>query len=358
MLDEVRRVTHHAGHENQVVGNDAPVLLPHRPLVLVTGVRSLEGDLADVGAEHGLQNVLQLDVGGVGAVPRAPAEVQTDLLLRQARDRLVDRVDADLREREVVLDRGLRVDLIPVLGERRIVELHDQARVGDGPVLLAQRRDPRIDVRLLRGVEVVLDARGRARRDRRDEPLLARLEGGPQVAGVGLDEVVARVGDRIGGGGEGRRVRARADAVLVRLGEADPVAAVGERGQLDVAGRRAHRLLREDVALGDGEPRGALERVRPPGAVVDRVRHRLAELAVARLCDAEVALARHNVAHGLRDERVELGRRLQGQAVVGEGACGVRLDEGLRAGQAPRGGGFDLRHTSKLSGSIAGTAIA
>ena len=41
--------------------------------------------------------------------------------------------------------------------------------------------------------------------------------------------------------------------------------------------RGTHGLLAEDVLAGELETRGALERVRPPGAVVDRVRHRLWE---------------------------------------------------------------------------------
>jgi hypothetical protein len=52
--------------------------------------------------------------------------VQAHLLLGKPGDGVVDRVDADLRERLVVGDRGLGADLVEVLGERRVVELQDE----------------------------------------------------------------------------------------------------------------------------------------------------------------------------------------------------------------------------------------
>ena len=57
--------------------------------------------------------------------------------LRQAADRVVERLDADHREFPVILDRRFGVDHVPVLGDRRIVELQDKPGVDDRLVLLA-----------------------------------------------------------------------------------------------------------------------------------------------------------------------------------------------------------------------------
>jgi hypothetical protein len=49
--------------------------------------------------------------------------MKADALLRQAPDRVIQRLDPDHRELLVVFDRGLGIDLVPILGDRRIVEL-------------------------------------------------------------------------------------------------------------------------------------------------------------------------------------------------------------------------------------------
>ena len=149
VLDEVGRVADHAGNQDEVLGDDVLVLFPDCPLMFVTCVGGLERDLADVRAQDGLEDVLELDIGRVRAVPRAPAEVQADELLGESLDCFVDRIDADLSERKVVLDRGLGVDLVPVLSERGIINLNDQTRIGDCLELFALDLDPCVDVLLL-----------------------------------------------------------------------------------------------------------------------------------------------------------------------------------------------------------------
>src|SRR5690606_22350717 len=110
------------------------------------------------------------------------------------------------------------------------------------------------------------------------------------------------------------------------------------------AGRAADPLDREEVVVGELEARDALERVAPPGAVVDGVRHGLAELAVARQRDAGLALPLDDIDDCLLHELLVLGGALQCEAVVLERARGVRLDQLLRAGQASGGRRLDRRH--------------
>jgi hypothetical protein len=92
-------------------------------------------------------------------------------------------------------------------------------------------------------------------------------------------------------------------------GEPLAVAAIEEAREADRARLRAHRRLVEGVDLGERQAAHPLERVRPPGAVVDGVRHGLAELAVADQGDASGPLALDDVGDGLGRERLELGRR-------------------------------------------------
>ena len=340
-----------AGHEDEVVGDEVLVLLPHRPLVLVTGVGRLERDLSDVRAQHRLQDVLQFDVGRVRAVPRTPAQVQADLFLRQTLDGLVDRIDAELREGVIVRDARLRLDLVPVLGKRRVVELQDEARVGDGLVLLAQRARPRGDVLVLGLVEARRDASRGSGGDRRDEATLAVAERVRQVRDVAGDLVVPRVGDLARVRRERGRILAGADAggaIRVRLREQLAIAPVEERGQLNVARRALDALIGEEGVVGQLESRHALERVAPPGAVVDRVRHGLAELPISGLGDAGAALPLDDVRDGRRDELAVLRRRGEGEAVVLERAGRVGLDQLRSARQAPGGGGLDPRHSISL----------
>jgi hypothetical protein len=58
--------------------------------------------------------------------------VESDLLLGQATEGVVESVDPDLGERAVVRDARLGVDLVPVLGDRRVVDLQGHPGVDAG----------------------------------------------------------------------------------------------------------------------------------------------------------------------------------------------------------------------------------
>ena len=87
----------------------------------------------------------------------------------QAADRVVERLDPHPGEAPVVLDARLRDDLVPVLGDRRVVELQDQARLDDRRVLLAHRVGAGPEHLLVVGVVLVAEARAAGRRDRVEE---------------------------------------------------------------------------------------------------------------------------------------------------------------------------------------------
>src|SRR5699024_5514676 len=65
-------------------------VLPDLPLVSVAWGGCLEGVAADLGAQNLFQDVTERHVGHVWTVPRAPADVQAGLFLRNILNRLVE----------------------------------------------------------------------------------------------------------------------------------------------------------------------------------------------------------------------------------------------------------------------------
>ena len=65
--------------------------------------------------------------------------MEADAVLRQAAQRVVQRLDRGIGELAVLLDGRLGIDLVEVLGDRRIVDLQHEAGIDDRLVLLAHR---------------------------------------------------------------------------------------------------------------------------------------------------------------------------------------------------------------------------
>ena len=172
MLDHVGGMAHHAGQDQPVVGQLG--VLPHRPLVLVAHVAGLERIGAGVDRQHHVDDVAHGDVGRVRAVPAAPAEMEADAILRQAAQRMVQRLDLGHGELAILLGGRLGIDLVEVLGDRRIVDLQDQAGVDDRLVLLAHGVGAGEDELVVALVVVVADARAARRADRGHEALARR----------------------------------------------------------------------------------------------------------------------------------------------------------------------------------------
>src|SRR5262252_2295452 len=142
-----------------------------------------------------------------------------------------------------------------------------------------------------------------------------------------------RVGERPGADGKAGRARpGRHTGLGVGVGGAEllAIAPVAETGQHDLARLAATRRHVPQRAAGEFESTQALERIAPPGAVVDLVPHGLAEFAVARNFDAEVLLLPHNVDH--RPAQLCLESLLV--AGFTRGTRAVRLDQMLRTGEA------------------------
>src|SRR5206468_12004921 len=88
------------------------------------------------------------------AVATPPAHMEADPVLRHAFERVVDHFDAELELLAVLLDTPVRVEH-PRRGELRLVDLDDEAGVGDGCVLFADRFGHGHHVRLFAGVVLV-----------------------------------------------------------------------------------------------------------------------------------------------------------------------------------------------------------
>src|SRR5207248_7934399 len=120
------------------------------------------------------------------------AQMEADAVLRQAADRVVERLDPDHRELLVLLDRRLRIDHVPVLGDRRIVELQGEAGIEDRLVLLAHRIGAGVKELLLGLVVRIADPRGAARRYRSYKAVLnaGGLQRRLEIGDVSLDRVM------------------------------------------------------------------------------------------------------------------------------------------------------------------------
>ena len=283
MLDDVRRVADDARGE-RLAGRQVDVL-PDAPLVLVARVGVLVEVGAGVDLEHELQDVAQRDVVGVRSVPAAPADVVADLVLRNPLERVVERGDARLGPRPVVVHRAGGHEDVVHERDVGVVDLEVEPRVDDRPVLLGQGVGDAEQRGLLGSVVLVDEARkAGGGRDDGQEALLrpGGLHGRLEVGDVARDDLAADVGH----GRDAGPVPARAlvlllvrEVVGVELGEARPVGGrVVDAGEVRVA-RRARAQLDAAEALVD---------VVVPG--------RLAELAIADDVDAGVALRLDDVA--------------------------------------------------------------
>ena len=137
MLDHVGGMTDDAWKDQLAVWQFH--VLPDFPLVLVADVADLKRIGMRVDRQHHLDDVAHGDVGRVRTVPTAPAQMKPDAVRRQVADRVVQRLDAEHGELLIIVQGGLGFDHVPVLGERRVVKLQDEARVDDRFVCLAHR---------------------------------------------------------------------------------------------------------------------------------------------------------------------------------------------------------------------------
>ena len=141
-------------------------VLPQLPLVLVPGVGCLERVIIAVDRQHQVDQVLHRNVGGMRAVPASPAQMEADFVGRQPFDRVVDRVDLHLGIAAIAFDARFVLLLVPVLADRRIVELNGQAGVDDRLVFFVHGVGARVQQFLFALVILVRHARAARRRNR------------------------------------------------------------------------------------------------------------------------------------------------------------------------------------------------
>ena len=162
------------------------------------------------------------------------------------RDRVVQRLDPNRREFPIVRDCRLGIDLVPALGDARVVELQDEAGIDDRLVLLAHRLGASVEKFLVGLVISVANPRAARRRDRGHKSFLdpGRRQAGFKAGDVGLDRIVAGIGQRADADRR-RRPRPGGDAgigIVIGRGEQGAVAAVAKAGQHDMARAGAARL--------------------------------------------------------------------------------------------------------------------
>ena len=148
--------------------------------------------------------------------------------------------------------------------------------IDDRLVFLAHRIGAGEQQFLLGLVVCVGDARGAARGDRAHEALLdpGRLHRRLEVGDVGLDRVLAGIGDRRDADRR-RRPRPGGDAGLgigVGRGELAAVPAIAEARQHDLARAGPSRRHVVQARALESQPAEALPRIAPPRAVVDALR--------------------------------------------------------------------------------------
>ena len=140
-------------------------VLPDAPLVFMAGVRLLDRVVPRPYLQHEVDDLGQRRVERVGAVPASPADVVADTILRDALERVVERVDTHLGPPTVVLDRpAQRQDRVVLVHEHGVVDLQEEPGVHDRPVLVSQRvrhREDELLVRLVVAIVEPVDARGR-----------------------------------------------------------------------------------------------------------------------------------------------------------------------------------------------------
>jgi len=149
MLYQVGGVSNHTRHE------DLPLrelhVFPDAPFMLVAHVRSLDGIRLRLDLEDNIGDVAQGDIVDMRPMATAPTEVQAHVVFRQTREGVVNRLYQHF-DVLTVLRHGHIWEELPGGRELRLVNLEDEAGVGDCLVLLAQGLSGSEEESLLAGI--------------------------------------------------------------------------------------------------------------------------------------------------------------------------------------------------------------
>lgn len=185
---------HHPGIDDGFLGQRT--VLPHTPFVSMTPGGVLEAESGDVGAQTLVHDEFEGHIGRVRAVPRTPTDMKAGLLTWHVTQRAVDGVNAARDKSLEVSDIGLGVDAIPDVGKLWGVNLHGQAGVGDGLILLTHGIGGRAEEFFLCLVEAVADISRHAWGNGGHETLLgaSRTHGFAQQVRIPLHQLLAGIG--------------------------------------------------------------------------------------------------------------------------------------------------------------------
>ncbi len=216
----------------------------------------------------------------------------------------------------VIGNRWLGVDLVPALGDGRVVNLENQPGINDGFVFVVHGLSASPHKFFVSLVELIGDACCACRADGCHEAggLTGGVERSAEVGDIGSDRVVAGIRDRADAARPGVATTTAAPGGCTRrritVGCREPltITAIGEAGELHIARAGAHCWHVEQLRAVGVKATEPVERVAPPSAVVHLLTHGLAELAIAGNRDAGRLLTVDHVDDRLAKDSLE--RRL------------------------------------------------
>jgi hypothetical protein len=126
MFDEVGAMPDHTGDQDNIVRQAK--ILEHLPLMLVTGVCSLDRELARVHAEQDVDDLLERKIELVWSMVAAPADMNANLLFGNAAQRMIQRIDSQHRVFAIVRNAHIGIHL-PAVGEIGIIDLQHETSI-------------------------------------------------------------------------------------------------------------------------------------------------------------------------------------------------------------------------------------
>ena len=187
--------------------------LEHRPFVGVARIGGLERDRNRLRREHDVDDVGERHVAVMRAFVVAPAKMHAQLFRRNVGDRMIERLDVQLRALAEFRQAQIGVLDVPAHAEVGAIDLQDEAGLGDGLVFVTHRIGDGVDVGLeILVVVVAEEQRHHAGRGRAHEAAggLHVLERGLEIVGVDLRRLLVAHADRRVAG---RRLAARAAGI-------------------------------------------------------------------------------------------------------------------------------------------------
>ena len=284
MLDDVRGVRHDAGY--QYLSGRQLDALPDFVLVLVPRIGALDQVSLRLDAQQEIDDLLELDIVCVRAMPASPAEVVAHTVLGHIAQRVVERLDAQRAPLAEGLEAHRDADAVPERHQPRVIDLQHDLRSGDRFILDAHRFGDAVDEFLLAAVILVAPVDLEARRRRRRQEGILRRHMRLQLGDLALERRASGVGDRPGANPDGTQAldllarcveeRALLAGIAIELGERLAVPALCDERHGARLGRA--RLEAAEARLDIGKPVATLGVL----AFVDQV-------------EPEVALLLHHV---------------------------------------------------------------